>query len=184
MSYKIAVGSSDEIHVDLKFGEVDRFIIYEVDDDGFRKSEYRAVLSSPEASEAVTETLSNNDIADQERAEGCLQPKQSGCQPQGCAGGSGCGGGPGCGGGHDCGGSGEIIDKVKLISDCRCIVCKKIGFQVQKQFERKAISVFDIECEIGEALEKIAAYYKRVDGKLSLRKNNQLNNDTISDSEI
>lgn len=30
----------------------------------------------------------------------------------------------------------------------------KIGFQAQKQFEKKAISVFDVECRINKALEK------------------------------
>lgn len=33
MSYKIAIGSSDGIHVNLKFGEVQKFLIYEVDSD-------------------------------------------------------------------------------------------------------------------------------------------------------
>ena len=31
MSYLIAVGSSDEVHVDLKFGEAEKVIIYEVE---------------------------------------------------------------------------------------------------------------------------------------------------------
>ena len=30
----------------------------------------------------------------------------------------------------------------------------------QKQFEKRAISVFDVDCTVGEALEKITAYYK------------------------
>lgn len=32
MPYKIAVGTSDGINVDLKFGEVEKFIIYEVNE--------------------------------------------------------------------------------------------------------------------------------------------------------
>ena len=31
MAYKIAVGSSNEINVDLKFGEVKEFLIYEIE---------------------------------------------------------------------------------------------------------------------------------------------------------
>ena len=33
MAYKIAIGSSDGKIVDLKFGEVNKFLIYEVDDE-------------------------------------------------------------------------------------------------------------------------------------------------------
>ena len=62
-----------------------------------------------------------------------------------------------------------MTDRVLLIDDCRCVVCAKIGFQAQKQFERKAISVFDIECKITDALDKITAYYEKVDGHKSLR---------------
>lgn len=58
-----------------------------------------------------------------------------------------------------------------LLSDCRCVVCKKIGFQAQKQFEKKAISVFDVECEIKEALDKITFYYNKIDRHESLLKN-------------
>ena len=121
MSYKIAVGSSDEINVDLKFGEVSEFLIYEVDDN-FRLVERRAL--------------------------------QVGTENSACS-----GNGNGCG----CGGSKDIVSKVTQIEDCRCVVCKKIGFQAQKQLEKKAISVFDVECSIENALEKITLYYSRVD---------------------
>ena len=123
MAYKIAIGSSDKIHVDLKFGEVSKFLIYEVDSD-IKLIEERIV------------------------EEGCAEKKS--CS-EGC---SGHGGG--------CGGSEEVISRVSLIDDCRCVVCKKIGFQAVKQFEKKAISVFDVECLVEEALKKITDYYKRV----------------------
>lgn len=70
----------------------------------------------------------------------------------------------GCSGqGGGCGGSEILMSKVSIIEDCRCVVCKKVGFQAQKQFEKKAISVFDVECLVSEALEKITFYYKKID---------------------
>lgn len=66
-------------------------------------------------------------------------------------------------GGGCCGGSEEESEKVVLISDCRCVVCTKIGFHVQKQLQRKAISMFDVQCSVSEALDKITGYYKRID---------------------
>lgn len=140
MAYKIAVGSSDGIHVDLKFGEVTRFLIYEVTDEA-RLSEERIVRSA-------TET------------QGAKNPcSTSDCNGESCS-----------GNGSGCNGSSDVIPKVSLISDCRCVVCKKIGFQAQKQFEKKAISVFDVECKIDEALEKIIFYYGKIDKHESFRK--------------
>ena len=80
----------------------------------------------------------------------------------------GCGNSDGCGSG--CGGSGEVSAKVELVADCRAVVCRKIGFHVQKQLERKAISAFDVSCSVGEALDKISVYYSRIDRHESLRK--------------
>lgn len=77
-----------------------------------------------------------------------------------------------CGNGNgvqNCGGNAGIVAKIALVDDCRCIVCRKIGFQIQKQLERKAISYFDVSCSITEALDKIIAYYRRVDRRQSLR---------------
>ena len=140
LAYKIAVGSSDGINVDLKFGEVTKFLIYEVSD------EIRL----------VEERIVHNDTEIQKTGKNC---NTSGCRNEGCG-----------GNGSGCNGSSDIISKVELISDCRCVVCKKIGFQAQKQFEKKAISVFDVECKIDEALEKIVFYYGKIDKHKSLRK--------------
>ena len=141
MAYKIAVGSSDGIHVDLKFGEVTKFLIYEVSDE-IRLAEERIV---------------SNDT-------GIRKISENSCNTSGCSG-AGCGGN-----GSGCNGSSDVISKVSLISDCRCVVCKKIGFQAQKQFEKKAISVFDVECEIAGALQKIAFYYGKIDKHEAFRK--------------
>ena len=75
-----------------------------------------------------------------------------GCGTSGCS-----------GNGMGCNGSTDVTSKVDKIKDCRCIVCKKIGFQAQKQLERKAISVFDIEGGIDEILDKIIEYYRKLD---------------------
>ncbi|MDE6426882.1 MAG: hydrogenase [Ruminococcus sp.] len=72
--------------------------------------------------------------------------------------------------GSSCGGYGEPSAKVEIISDCRAVVCKKIGFHIRKQLERKAISAFDVSCTIDEALDKITFYYNRIDRHESLRK--------------
>jgi hypothetical protein len=83
-----------------------------------------------------------------------------------CGSETGCGNGCGTGGG--CSGGGDLT-KLKLVEDCRCLVCKKIGFKVRKQLEKRAISAFDIEYPVKAALEKIIFYFGRVDNHKSLR---------------
>lgn len=74
--------------------------------------------------------------------------------------GNGCGSGSGCGG---CGGSasGPLAPSVQLLLDCRAIVAAQIGGNIRRQFERNAISCFDIELSVEEALQKLAAYYTK-----------------------
>ena len=140
MSYKIAVGSSDEKNVDQKFGEVSEFLIYEVEGLSYKLAEKREVTKSDNAS------------------NGC-DSEGGGCASGGCS-----------GNGQGCSGPSEVTSKVEVIKDCRAVVCKKIGFQAQKQFEKKAISVFDVECEIKDALDKITTYYDKLDRKISLKR--------------
>lgn len=150
MSYKIAVASSDGKQIDETFGSAKGFLIYEVTDGVYRKLEER-VFCEEEA----------------DRGEAAL--------PDGCNLSAACGtkGGCGSGAGGGCGGVGQGLgqgsEKVELVSDCRCIVCKKIGFPIQKQLERKAISAFDVSCSVEEALEKISYYFGRMDKHESLR---------------
>ncbi len=147
MAYNIAFGSSNGINVDLKFGETDRFYIYRVDGQDLEFLEIRHVDSSDTAEKAPATAEASS-----------------------CGTGGSCGNGSGCGGnGHGCGGGTEVLGKVALIEDCRAVVCKKIGFQAQKQFEKKAISVFDIEVSVEDALEKISSYYYKIDNRQSLR---------------
>lgn len=61
--------------------------------------------------------------------------------------------------GCSCGGK-ESPD-VALLSDCTAVVAAKFGGQVSRQFEKKAVSTFDISCPVEFALEKLSAYYKR-----------------------
>lgn len=83
-----------------------------------------------------------------------------GCEPGSTRG--GCGSGGGCQ-------HGENSPKIRLIEDCRVVICKKIGFGVCKQLERRSITAFDVQCSINEALDKITAYFAKVDGHQSLR---------------
>jgi len=91
-----------------------------------------------------------------------LGDKDDAQQPTDC--GSGCGRGTG-GGFGSCGGT----EKIGAISDCRSLLCDKIGFQAEKQLSRQAITVFDIACPIGEALDRITVYFDRVDQHQNLR---------------
>ena len=154
MAYKIAVGSSDGINVDLKFGEVDEFYIYEVADD-IKLVEKRRI-PAPD-NNATDDNSGNTNTALPKRT--CGNSNNT----------SGCGHGSSCGNGNGgCGGA-DVIPKVALIDDCRCVVCKKVGFQAQKQFEKKAISVFDVETGIDDALSKITVYYNKIDSRRHIR---------------
>lgn len=71
--------------------------------------------------------------------------------------------------GGGCHGGGPQNPRVEMISDCRCLLCKRTGNPIQKQLDRKAISSFDVDGEIEEAIHKIVLYFYRVDHHHSLR---------------
>ena len=141
MSYKIALASSDGTNIDVHFGAAGSFLIYEVSDEGaFSLLERRDYDGVDEAAGSA----------------GC------GPAPDGC-------GTASCGGqGKGCGQGAAVSAKVRLVEDCRCVVAAKIGFNVTKQLEKKAISGFDVECTVQEALEKITKYFHSVDNHVSL----------------
>ena len=149
MSIKVAIASSDSLNVDLHFGQAKSFLIYELQNGSFVQTERRelpAVVEPavPEPGRRVETTSAAGDVSD--------------CNPSGgFACGSGCGGGGGgcCGGGA----SGPLAAAVELLLDCRSVVAAQFGQNIRRQFERNAISVFDIELPVNEALEKLAAYY-------------------------
>ncbi|SEL03023.1 Predicted Fe-Mo cluster-binding protein, NifX family [Butyrivibrio sp. ob235] len=60
--------------------------------------------------------------------------------------------------GNRCGKGSE--EKVKLLEDCRCIICTHIGPKMSKQFTVRGISIFDIEGELEPIIKRIAEYYK------------------------
>ena len=168
MSYLIAVATSNARDVDLGFGAATGFHIYEVEGTDYKEKEYR------EFSEEIDGAGSSSGVN---------------CGSTGaCGSGTGCGGeAAGCGGAgadtgaetkpsgcngpsNGCGGSDGAQRKVELIADCRSLVCKKIGFQAQKQLEKRAIAGFDVECSVDEALSKIAGYFDKIDNHISLRR--------------
>ena len=135
MSIKVALASSDKTNIDLHFGQATQFEIYELRGDHF---EFLETRNAPK-SEATSEDT----------------PAYGG----GCGSGFGGGCGSGCGGGCAGGGSGHVSPTVQLLLDCRSVVAAQIGQNVRRQFERNAVSVFDIELPIEEALQKLATYY-------------------------
>ena len=144
MSTKIAIATSDNLNIELHFGQAKSFLIYELKDSKFELTEKRE-LSASENKPTSPEAPSPQDFGG-----GC------GGAGFGCGSGGGCGGsGGGCGGGA----SGPLAPAVELLLDCRSVVAAQIGQGMRRQFERNAISVFDIELPIEEALNKLAAYY-------------------------
>ena len=144
MSIKVAIASSDGLNVDLHFGQAKSFLIYELKGSKFGFIEKR------EVSVLENESTSPDAATELNFGGGC------GGGGFGCGSGSGCGGsGGGCGGGA----TGPLAPAVELLLDCRSVVAAQIGQGMGRQFQRNAISVFDIELPISEALEKLAAYY-------------------------
>ncbi len=145
MEYKIAVATSDDVHVDLHFGTAGVFTIIEVKDDGSYSLIDKRIVSQ-EHEEQVNESDCN---------------KKTSCE-------SDCGkNAVGCGSGHS---SNDIDTKVNIISDCRCLLCKNIGPGASRQLERKAITSFQIELSVEKAVAKIINYYFKIDNHLSLKK--------------
>ncbi len=136
MAYKIAVTSSDGVNVNVHFGAAEAFLIYTVDDSGsFSFLEKREV---PEDIEEKNSRCAESNTPSCGRGAGCTSFN------------GGCGNGAGSA-------------KVELVSDVRAVVAEKIGFNVTKQLEKKAIANFDVDCTVQEALEKITKYFYSVD---------------------
>ncbi len=140
MTYKIAVASSDGVNIDLSFGAAGHFDIYSVD-----KTEYR--LTEKRTAPTKEESKAENICGDEKRE----------CNSS-------------CSNNKSCGADGKSFPKVEMLSDCRCIICKKIGFNITKQLEKKAITSFDVDCTVEEALKKVTDYFNKIDNHISLRK--------------
>lgn len=174
MAYKIAVASTDGLQIDETFGAAKSFLIYEVENGKYHRLEER--FFDGEGSllgQCGTQACNGKDAENADNAENShnaeyaynAEKAEDARNAHGETGGCGSGAKAGCGSG--CGG--DASAKVELVADCRCIVCKKIGFQIQKQLERKAISAFDVSCSVEEALSKISNYFTRMDNHESLR---------------
>ena len=138
--FKIAIASSDGKNVDLHFGKAAGFLIYEFDGEKFSQTEMR------KAPAPLTEASA---------AESAPQAESGGCGSGGCA---GCTGGGGC-----CSRGGAKLASVELLSDCRAVIAAQIGGNVRRQFERSVISCFDVDYPVETVLEKLSAYYKKID---------------------
>lgn len=166
MTYKIAVASSDGITVDGAFGEVTEFRIYQVEGEQYTQVEYRKMPEPLIQKPEDTAVAQRADSTDQQNCSG----QDSDPTEAGCCGGqdsdpteAGCCGGHGGHGGCGCGTPDGSSVRIKVLSDCRSIVCKKIGPHAKKLLERKAIAAFDVECSVEDALKKIIFYYNRMD---------------------
>ena len=173
MSYKVAIASTDGINVDAHFGSASSFLIYEVDADGsYENIEKRIVPgtdkdiskdSNIHSKEAGNSCGSSSDCASSQNcttnSDGSFK---AGC---GSADGNKSGSGGGCGGHSDS----KIDANVLLITDCRCLLCYKVGAGAERQLGRKAITAFQVDYKIEDALAKIINYYSKIDNHLSLR---------------
>ncbi|QNU68610.1 hydrogenase [Ruminiclostridium herbifermentans] len=162
MSYKIAIASTDGIHVNAHFRSSLIFYIVEVNDDGsyfFKEERIVPSLAVDQVSDDKLSSCGNKEVFSENNS---------------CGSNSNCGSGScsnlhinGCGGGHS---DEQIEQRVSLISDCRCLLCKKIGPSAERQLARKAITTFQIDNKIDFLLAKIIDYYTKVDNHISLRK--------------
>ena len=139
MGIKVAIATSDGLNIDLHFGQAKSFLLYEFKDGKFELSEKREVPVDDSAVVALRQ------------AQGPQIETTFACP----GGGGGCGG---CGGGAA---SGALAPAVELLLDCRAVVAAQIGQGMRRQLERNAISVFDIEIPVEDALKKLAAYYAK-----------------------
>ena len=142
MSVKVAIASSDGLKIDLHFGQAKEFFIYELQKGVFVQIEKRELPVNPSA---VPELVEGQGPHGDEVSGGFACP----------GGGGGCGG---CGGGA----AGPLSSAVELLLDCQAVIAAQIGQNMRRQFERNAISVFDIELPVTQALEKLAAYYLKL----------------------
>jgi len=175
MSYKIAIASTDGIYVDAHFGGASSFLIYEVNGDGsYENKEVRIVsgTSGDRSSDSIIPSGETENScgsgSDCTNKSNCTSNANS-CQRSSYASPneneSVRESGGGCGGHSDS----KIEANVALIADCRCLLCYKVGAGAERQLERKAITAFQVNYKIKDALEKIINYYIKIDNHISLR---------------
>ena len=159
MSYKVAIASTDGINVDAHFGSASSFLIYEVDADGSYENIEKRIVPGTDK-----EISNDSNIPSKEAGNSC--GSSSDCaSSQNCTTNSDGASKAGCGGHSDS----KIDANVLLITDCRCLLCYKVGAGAERQLGRKAITAFQVDYKIEDALAKIINYYSKIDNHLSLR---------------
>ena len=143
MGLKIAVATSDGENVDLHFGKADSLLIFELEEQDGKKAFVKKEVRNVPAEAASAQPCGTDGSS---FSGGCGSADSGRC--------ANCHGGGGC-----CGGRGSISPRVEKFLDCRAIIAAQIGGNIRRQFERSAISCFDVEISVKEALEKLAAYY-------------------------
>ncbi len=141
MSYKIAVASKDGITINQSFRDAGEFLIIHVNENGDYDIDEIRKAEEEKENPKRTGTWRNRE-------------ETSGSCDRGCGDGTGC--------------RGPDSPKLTLIADCRCVVCTRAGFKILKYLEKKAITVFEVDCQIKEAVEKIISYFEKVDTHQSL----------------
>ena len=168
MSYKVAIASTDGINVDAHFGGASSFLIYEVNADGsYENKEERIVPGTNHdiSSGSSSDCAKNSDCSSKSN---CGSSNSDGAPGSSCGGGSGNTSGGGCGS-HSGHSDSKIDANVSLITDCRCLLCNKVGAGAERQLGRKAITTFQVDYKIEDALVKIINYYSKIDNHISLR---------------
>jgi len=150
MSYKVGITSTDGIYVDAHFGGASSFLIYEVNADGSYENKEKRIV--PGTNVDISSSLNCSSNSDCDKSSSCASPNENGNAG-------------GCGGHSDS----KIEANVALIADCRCLLCNKVGAGAERQLERKAITAFQVNYKIDDALEKIINYYTKIDNHISLR---------------
>ncbi len=147
MGYKIAVATSDGVHVDLHFGRTEFFTIYQVNEDGsyVQLEKRRAGGVSPEGEVSPAERKSPRDEESSARGVSAGEINTA-CENErrGCAG---------------CGKSRRKDERIESIRDCRCVLCARCGAGTERELGKRNITAFTVEKRIDEALEKIIRYY-------------------------
>ena len=143
MSYLIAIATNDGENVNQTFGQAPSFTIVKVEDDKtWSVVENRAVV--------YIAPRQPSSLLEQ------VDPKRQGC---GCS----CNGADGID-------THEV--RVNILSDCRCVLCSKIGFSGVKALESKKIIPLDVVGPVKDSVNQVVDYFYRLDNHLSMRGRN------------
>ncbi len=136
MAYRVAVTSSDGVHIDEHFGHSSDIIIVQIEETG----EFQ-LIDKRNMEEEINQ-LSRN------------KPQESGCQQDSCSNSGGCR--RGGFGKHDT----EYIKKVaEVLVDCKYLLTEKIGNKPQAVLYSLGITALEAPEDIAAAISKLHLYY-------------------------